>query len=83
MAKEKKIDDELDSELENKTKFLDLLTTTDEMVKVHAWVLARRFAYVSINIPDNDLIEPNGYLGVDRNTTGHIAVAGNPETGIR
>ena len=22
-----------------------------------------------------------GILGVDRNTTGHIAVAGNPETG--
>ncbi len=30
--------------VENRTKFLDLLTTTDEMVKVHAWVLARRFA---------------------------------------
>jgi hypothetical protein len=30
--------------VENKEKFLDLLTTTDEMVKVHAWVLARRFA---------------------------------------
>ncbi|WP_337861025.1 hypothetical protein [Ferroplasma sp.] len=30
--------------VENKQKFLDLLTTTDEMVKVHAWVLARRFA---------------------------------------
>ncbi|MGE9810850.1 RNA-guided endonuclease InsQ/TnpB family protein [Ferroplasma acidiphilum] len=49
--------------------------------KINQIELDNKFAYVSINIPDNDLIEPNGYLGVDRNTTGHIAVAGNPETG--
>ncbi|ARD84857.1 IS605 OrfB family transposase [Ferroplasma acidiphilum] len=49
--------------------------------KISQIELDNKFAYVSINIPDNNLIEPNGYLGVDRNTTGHIAVAGNPETG--
>ena len=39
------------------------------------------FAYISVTVPENAMIEPDAYLGVDRNTTGHIAVVGNPETG--
>ena len=34
-----------------------------------------------MNISENAMIEPGTYLGVDRNTTGHIAVVGNPVTG--
>ena len=32
-------------------------------------------------IREKTTIEPDGYLGVDRNTVGHIAVVGNPKTG--
>ncbi len=34
-----------------------------------------------MNVSENAMIEPETYLGVDRNTTGHIAVVGNPVTG--
>ncbi|MGC8515066.1 MAG: RNA-guided endonuclease InsQ/TnpB family protein [Thermoplasmata archaeon] len=39
------------------------------------------FAYISVTIPENSMIKPDAYLGVDRNTTSHIAVVGNPVTG--
>ena len=39
------------------------------------------FAYMSVTVPENAMIKPVAYLGVDRNTTGHIAVVGNPVTG--
>ncbi len=47
--------------VENKNKFLDLLTTTDEMVKVHAWVLARRFADAGY-ITKEDINKRKSYL---------------------
>ncbi|MHB1493109.1 MAG: RNA-guided endonuclease TnpB family protein [Thermoplasmataceae archaeon] len=40
--------------------------------------LDNNFAYVSVMVPNDAVIEPKGYLGVDRNTTGHIAVVANP-----
>ena len=39
------------------------------------------FAYISVTIRENAMIEPDAYLGVDRNTTGHIAVVGSPVIG--
>ena len=39
------------------------------------------YAYVSVSIEEQKQIITNNYIGVDRNTTGHIAVAGNPSTG--
>jgi putative transposase len=39
------------------------------------------FAYISLTVPENAMIKPDAYLGIDRNTTGHIAVVGNPKTG--
>ncbi len=45
----------------NKDQFLNLLTTENEMVKVHAWVLARRFAD-SGYILKEDIIKRKAYL---------------------
>ena len=43
--------------------------------------LDNNFAYVSVMVTEDAVIEPEGYLGVDRNTTGHIAVVANPLNG--
>jgi putative transposase len=40
-----------------------------------------QYAHVSVTIPEKPVIEPQAWLGVDRNTTGHIAVVANPQTG--
>jgi len=37
--------------------------------------------HVSVSVPEKEIVEPEHYLGVDLNTTGHIAVASNPLTG--
>ncbi|WXG44251.1 MAG: transposase [Promethearchaeati archaeon SRVP18_Atabeyarchaeia-1] len=39
------------------------------------------YAYVSISIKEEEPVEPSGYVGVDLNTTGHVAVASDPGTG--
>ena len=40
------------------------------------------YAYVSVTIPEKTEMIPQQFIGVDRNTTGHIVVAANPDTGI-
>jgi putative transposase len=49
--------------------------------KVNQIELGEEYAYISVSIPEPELIEPTNWLGVDRNTTGHIAVISDPETG--
>jgi putative transposase len=45
--------------------------------------LDNEYAYVSVTVPEKpEMIPPQQFIGVDRNTTGHIAVAANPDTGI-
>ncbi len=53
----------------------------NDFEKVSQIELDNEFAYISVTVPENTTIEPDGYLGVDRNTVGHIAVVGNPKTG--
>ena len=53
----------------------------NDFEKINQIELDGNFAYISVNISENAMIEPGTYLGVDRNTTGHIAVVGNPVTG--
>ncbi|EQD75377.1 IS605 OrfB family transposase, partial [mine drainage metagenome] len=53
----------------------------NDFEKINQIELDHEFAYISVTIPEDAMIEPKGYLGVDRNTTGHIAVVGNPSTG--
>jgi len=49
--------------------------------KVNQIEIGEEYAYISVSIPEPELIEPTNWLGVDRNTTGHIAVVSDPETG--
>ena len=49
--------------------------------KINQIELDNEYAYVSVNIKEEPQIVPQTWIGVDRNTTGHIAVVGNPDTG--
>ncbi|WP_321416928.1 transposase [uncultured Methanomethylovorans sp.] len=40
-----------------------------------------QYIYLSVSVPEKDCIHVTNYIGVDRNTTGHIAVVANPTTG--
>ena len=49
--------------------------------KINQIELDNEYAYVSVSIKEQSQITPKTWIGIDRNTTGHIAVAGNPSTG--
>jgi putative transposase len=49
--------------------------------KVNQIEIDSEYAYVSISIKEREPVKPSGYVGVDINTTGHVAVASDPETG--
>ena len=49
--------------------------------KINQIELDNEYAYVSVNVKEEPQITPKTWLGVDRNTTGHIAVMGNVTTG--
>ena len=49
--------------------------------KINRIEIDREYAFISVTVPEKTATEPKGYLGVDRNTTGHIAVIANPMNG--
>lgn len=49
--------------------------------KINQIEIGRDFAYISVTVIEKEPRPPINYIGVDRNTTGHIAVVANPETG--
>jgi putative transposase len=49
--------------------------------KIDQIEIGKEYAYVSITIPEVETKNVDNYIGVDRNTTGHIAVVANPKTG--
>lgn len=49
--------------------------------KINQIEIGKEYAYISVTIPDVETKKVENYIGVDRNTTGHIAVIANPETG--
>lgn len=49
--------------------------------KINQIEIGKEYACVSVTIPDIEPVKVDNYIGVDRNTTGHIAVAANPATG--
>lgn len=52
-----------------------------KFLKVNQVECNKDTAFISATVPENLPFEPQGYIGVDRNTTGHIAVVANPATG--
>jgi putative transposase len=53
----------------------------DDFEKVNQVEVGDEYAYISVTIPEEKTYDPKGWLGVDRNTTGHVAVVADPETG--
>ena len=49
--------------------------------KVNQIELDKEFAYVSCTVAEQPDMIPQCFIGVDRNTTGHVAVTANPDTG--
>nr|MDO8134095.1 transposase [Candidatus Njordarchaeum guaymaensis] len=49
--------------------------------KVNQVEVDNEYAHVSISVPEKKPAEPRGYVGVDLNTTGHLAVVSDPGTG--
>src|SRR5690606_21276673 len=50
--------------------------------KVNQVELDEEYAYITITLSDSAPVDNNSkYIGVDLNTTGHVAVASNSETG--
>jgi putative transposase len=55
--------------------------------KINQIEIGEEYAYVSVLVKEKEYhqqcyyVNNNGYLGVDLNTTGHIAVISNPDTG--
>lgn len=49
--------------------------------KINQVEINKEFAFVSITVDEPSTRKVDGYAGVDRNATGHIAVVGNPSTG--
>jgi len=58
----------------------NLIPTTFETI--NQMELDNEYAYISVTVPEKPEMIPQQFIGVDRNTTGHIAVAANPDTGF-
>jgi len=52
-----------------------------EFEKVNQIEIDAEYAYVSCTVREEPEMIPRQFIGVDRNTTGHVAVAANPDTG--
>ncbi len=53
----------------------------DNFKKINQIEFDSVYAYVSVSVEEPEPIKPKGFIGVDLNTTGHVAVAGNPDSG--
>jgi putative transposase len=49
--------------------------------KVNQIEIGKEYAYISITVPELSRINTSNIIGVDLNTTGHIAVISNPQNG--
>ena len=62
-------------------KFKTQYNFRNDFEKINQIELDNEYAYVSVSIKEQPKITPKVWIGVDRNTTGHIAVVANPSTG--
>lgn len=49
--------------------------------KINQVILDKEYAYIALTVKENPEMIPQQFIGIDRNTTGHIVVTANPETG--
>lgn len=49
--------------------------------KVNQIEIDKEYAYVSVTIPESQKNDSQNVIGIDLNTTGHVAVLSNPDTG--
>jgi putative transposase len=49
--------------------------------KINQIEIDNEYLYVAVEIPENSEYKTTKWLGIDRNTTGHVAVTADPETG--
>jgi len=52
-----------------------------EFIKINQAEIDNKYVYIAVTIKDKSEMIPKHFIGVDRNTTGHIVVAANPDTG--
>ena len=53
----------------------------NSFTKINQIEIDENYAYVSVSIKEPKPIDANMFIGVDRNTTSHVAVVANPDTG--
>ena len=53
----------------------------NNFTKINQIEINKEYVFVSVTVPEGAPIETDKWIGVDLNTTGHIAVMANPETG--
>jgi len=53
----------------------------NDFKKINQIEINKDYAFISVTVDELSTRKVDGYIGVDRNTTGHIAVVGNPTTG--
>jgi len=53
----------------------------NNFIKINQIEIDENYAYISVSIEEPKPIDAKVFIGVDRNTTGHIAVVANPNTG--
>ncbi len=53
----------------------------NDFKKINQIEINKDYAFISVTIDEPSTRKVDGYIGIDRNTTGHVAVVGNPNTG--
>jgi len=57
------------------------ISKTPRFEKVNQIEIGDEFAYISVSVPEPQIYTPEQTIGVDRNTSGHVLVASNIDTG--
>jgi putative transposase len=53
----------------------------NDFKKINQIEINKEYAFISVNIEEPSTRIVDGFIGVDRNTTGHVAIVGNPKNG--
>ena len=53
----------------------------NSFTKINQIEINKEYLFVSVSVPEGTQMETDKWIGVDLNTTGHVAVMANPETG--